>query len=99
MDYEELNPKTVKDKFPIPVVDELHGSTTFSKFDLALGYHQVRIYPTNIEKTVFRTHQGHFEFLVMSFGLSNAPSSFQSLMNEVVHAQLRRYVLVFFMKF
>jgi len=90
---------TIKNRYPLPRIDDLfdqvRGATVFSKIDMRSGHHQVRIKEEDIFKTAYRTRYGHYEFVVMSFGLTNAPTSFMCLMNSILSKYLDKFVIVF----
>ena len=99
IDYRQLNKVTIKNRYPLPRIDDLfdqlRGARVYSKIDLRTSYHQLRVRETDIPKTAFRTRYGHFEFTVIPFGLTNVPTAFMDLMHRVFQPYLDQFVIVF----
>ena len=99
IDYQQINKVTVKNKYPLSriedLLDHLKEVGAFSKIDLRSGYYQLRVKDVDVPKTAFRTRYGHYEFLVMSFGLTNAPTTFMDLMNRAFRPNVDQFVVVF----
>jgi len=99
VDYRQLNKITIKNKYPLPriddLMDQLRAVVVYYKIDLKFGYHQIQVKAEDIQKTTFRTRSGHYEYLVMPFGVTNAPAIFMDYMNHIFHEFLDKFMVVF----